>query len=157
MSFDLNALSDDEIAALSENPDIRVNSTKVARGLAKLSDDIAVKFGWEITDEEVANQKFAYEYSLKSDITVPKIYRFFRIKGKAYIVRDFIEGVTLDEIDYGDHPGLIDRLALAMYSLFSQIPCGPPGPTNGGIPRGFLFSEDGAFTTSIRSLNSING
>ncbi|KFZ24789.1 hypothetical protein V502_00730 [Pseudogymnoascus sp. VKM F-4520 (FW-2644)] len=155
MPFDINALSDDEIVTLAENPDVRVNSTKVARGLAKLSDDIAVKFGWEITDEEVAKQKFAYEYSLKSDITVPKIYRFFRIKDKAYIVMDFIEGVTLDEVDYLEHPGLIDRLALAMHSLFSQIPCGPPGPTNGGILRGFLFSEDGAFTTfnSIPKLN----
>ena len=68
---------------------------------------------------------------------------------------DFIEGVTLDEIDYGEHLGLIDRLALAVHSLFSQIPCGPRGPTNCGILRGFLFSEDGAFTTfnSIPKLN----
>ncbi|OBT73298.1 hypothetical protein VF21_08419 [Pseudogymnoascus sp. 05NY08] len=155
MSLDLDALSDSEIAALSENPHVRINSTKVARGLAKLSDEIAVKFGWGITDEEVANQKFAYEYSLKSDIKVPKIYRFFRIGDKAYIVMDFIEGVTLDEMNCREHPELIDRLALAMESLFSQIPCGPPGPTNGGIPRGYLFSEDGALTTfnTIPKLN----
>lgn len=155
MSFDLNALSDDEIATLCENPDIRLNSTEVARGVAKLSDEITVKFGRAITDEEVANQKFAYEYSLKSDVIVPKIYRFFRIDDKAYIVMDFIDGVTLDEINCREHPGFIDRLALAIHSLFSQIPCGPPGPTNGGIPRGYLFSEDGAFTTfnSIPKLN----
>lgn len=37
----------------------------------------------------------------------------------------------------------------------SQIPCGPPGPKNGGIPRGYLFSEDGALTTfnTIPKLN----
>lgn len=155
MSLDLDALSDSEIVTLCENPAVRINSTKVARGLAKLSDEIAVKFGWEITDEEVANQKFAYEYSLKSNIKVPKIYRFFRVGDKAYIVMDFIEGVTLDGINCREHPGLIDRLALDMESLFSQIPCGPPGPINGGIPRGYLFSEDGAFTTfnSIPKLN----
>ncbi|OBT94541.1 hypothetical protein VE01_07279 [Pseudogymnoascus verrucosus] len=142
-------------ATLCENPDIRVNSTKVARGLAKLSDDIAVKYGRSITDEEVANQNFAYEYSLTSEIKVPKIHRFFRIGYKAYIVMDFIEGVTLDEINCREHPGLIDRLALAIHGLFSQIPCGPPGPTNGGIPRGYLFSEDGALTTfnTIPKLN----
>ncbi|KFX91695.1 hypothetical protein V490_05773 [Pseudogymnoascus sp. VKM F-3557] len=155
MTLDLDALSNDEIAALCENPDARINSTEVARGIAKLSDDIAVKFGYIITDEEVANQNFAYEYSLKSDITVPKIYRFFRIEDKAYIVMDFIDGVTLDEINCREHPGLVDRLALAMDSLFSQIPCGPPGPKNGGMPRGYLFSEDGALTTfnSIPKLN----
>lgn len=83
MPFDLNALSNDDIAVLCENPDIRVNSTEVGRGISKLSNDIAVKLRLEITDEEVANQKFAYEYSLKSDLTVPKIYRFFRIDNKA--------------------------------------------------------------------------
>ncbi|KFY17159.1 hypothetical protein V492_00837 [Pseudogymnoascus sp. VKM F-4246] len=36
-----------------------------------------------------------------------------------------------------------------------KIPCGPPGPVNGGIPRGYLFSEDGALTTfnTIPKLN----
>jgi hypothetical protein len=32
---------------------------------------------------------------------------------------DFIKGVTLDEIDCREHLGLMDRLALAMESLFS--------------------------------------
>ncbi|KFY42393.1 hypothetical protein V494_02444 [Pseudogymnoascus sp. VKM F-4513 (FW-928)] len=142
-------------ATLCENPDIRVNSPEVSRGVAKLSDHIAVKYGRGITDEEIANQNFAYGYSLTSDIKVPKIHRFFRIDDKAYIVMDFIEGVTLDEINCRENPGLIERLALAIHSLFSQIPCGPPGPANGGIPRGYLFSEDGALTTfnTIPKLN----
>jgi hypothetical protein len=55
MSLDLDALSNSEIVTRAKNPDVRINSTKVARGLAKLSDDITVKFGWEIIDEEVAN------------------------------------------------------------------------------------------------------
>lgn len=144
MSFDLDALSNSEIATLCKNPDIRVNKPEFSRGIAKLSDDIAVKYGGGITDEEVANQNFAYKYSLTSDIKVPKIHRFFRIGQMAYIVMDFIEGVTLDGINCREDSGLIDRLALAIHSLFSQIPCGPPGPINGGIPRGYLFSEDGA-------------
>ncbi|KFX94413.1 hypothetical protein O988_06322 [Pseudogymnoascus sp. VKM F-3808] len=150
-----DALSNDEIAALCENPGVRINGAEFTRGIAKLSDDIAVKYGEGITDEEVANQNFAYEYSLTSDIKVPKIHRFFRIGYEAYIVMDFVDGVTLDEINCREHPGLIDRLALAIHSLFSQIPCGPPGPKNGGIPRGYLFSEDGALTTfnTIPKLN----
>jgi hypothetical protein len=155
MSLDLDALSDDDIAAICQNPDIRLNDPELTRGVAKLSNGIAVKFGRGITDEEIANHKFAYEYSVKSDIKVPKIHRFFRIDDKAYIVMEFIEGVTLNEINCREHPGLIDRLALAIESLFTQMPSGPPGPKNGGIPRGYLFSEDGALTTfnSIPKLN----
>lgn len=153
MSFDLDALSDSEIATLCKNPDIRVSSPEVSRVVVKLSDNIAVKYGEGITDEEIANQNFAYKYSLTSDIKVPKIHRFFRIEDEAYIVMDFIEGVTPDEINCGEHPGLIDRLALAIHSLFSQIPCGPPGPTNEAIS----FRKMARLRLSTRFPNSICG
>jgi hypothetical protein len=79
MALDPDALSNDEIAALCENPGVRINGPEFTRGIANLSDEIAVKYGEGITDEEIANQDFAYEYSLTSDIKVPKIHRFFKI------------------------------------------------------------------------------
>lgn len=68
---------------------------------------------------------------------------------------EFIDGTSLEKVSFHEHPGLIQRLGKAIHGLFQQISVDFPGPRNGGIPRGYLFSEDGAGTT-LNSMPKLN-
>ena len=88
---------------------------------------------------------------------------------------EFIDGLSLDKIPFEKirDDGLIEPLALAVCRLFAKIkPAAllerngdgdgdadrakePAGPANGGTPRGYLFSDDGALEP-IGSLTALN-
>lgn len=68
---------------------------------------------------------------------------------------EFVEGISFEKILLQDHLGLVQRLATAIYTLLQRIPADSPGPINGGIPRGYLFSEDGA-ATSLNTMTKLN-
>ncbi|KAJ9210187.1 hypothetical protein DTO166G4_8199 [Paecilomyces variotii] len=155
MSLNLNSLSDSDIAFRCRNPDIIISGDPDVRCLAKLSDNVIVKCGWSVTPEEAANQEFAYKYSYACDLKVPKIYRYFRMRNIGYIVMEFIEGTSLEKVQFHKHSGLVQRLATAIHNLFQQMPVDSPGPRNGGIPRGSMFSEDGAGTT-LNTMAKLN-
>ena len=102
-------------------------------------------------------------------VKVPRFYRYFRIGKRGYIVMEFIDGISLDKIPFEKirDDGLIEPLARAVCHLFAKIrprslPVestddaeGSAGPANGGVPRGYLFSEDGALEP-INSVTSLN-
>lgn len=155
MSLNISSLSNSDIALLCHNPNFIISGDPSVRCLAKISDDVIVKCGWSVTPEEAANQEFVYQFSCTGDLKVPKMYRYFRIRDIGYIVMEFIRGTSLQEVSFYDNPGLVQRLAKAIYGLFLQIPVDSPGPRNGGIPRGYLFSEDGAGTT-LNSMSKLN-
>jgi hypothetical protein len=155
MSLNLNSLSDNDIVSLCHNTNVIIIGDPNVRCLAKLSDDVIVKCGWSVTPEEAANQEFAYKHSCVSGLKVPKVYRYFRMGNIGYIVMEFISGTSLEEVPFHKHAGLVQCLAAAIHDLFQQMPVDSPGPRNGGIPRGYLFSEDGAGTT-LNSMVRLN-
>lgn len=155
MPLNINLLSNSDIALLCRNPNAIISGDPDVRCLARISDDLIVKCGWSVTPEEAANQEFIYNLSRTSDLKVPKIYRYFRIHKIGYIVMEFIHGISLEKISFHEHHGLIERLAKAISGLFQQIPVDFPGPRNGGIPRGYLFTEDGAGIT-LNSMSKLN-
>ncbi|KAI4130187.1 MAG: hypothetical protein LQ347_003485 [Umbilicaria vellea] len=151
----LTNLSDDDLVRLCNNPNSQVIGGFIGgRRFIQLSSGIVVKCGWSVTPEEAANQEYAY--SCHSDLKIPEVYRYFRASGVGYLVMEFIEGISLENIPLHQYPDLIPRLATAIHTLAGRILPGPPGPRNGGIPRGYLFSEDGAGKSfsSITCLNS---
>lgn len=69
---------------------------------------------------------------------------------------EFVDGISLHNIELQEHPQLIQNLAEAIHTFATKVPPDFPGPRNRGIPRGYLFSEDGAGQSlgTIKSLNA---
>lgn len=165
MSLDLDNLSNEDIARLCDSPEAQVISGKKGgRWVVRLSESIAVKAGWSITPEEAANQDYAHACSWNSGLKVPKVYRYFQLSSVdrysqlssvGYLVMEFIDGTSLEKISLQDRPHLIRRLAMSIRALATKELPEVIGPRNGGIPRGYLFSEEGA-GTSFSSINSLN-
>ena len=136
-------ISDEEIARLChENQNLDV--IQHGRCFKRISGDVIVKFGWSVTPDEAANQKFAYELSRDTKIKIPKVYRFFSRSSVGYVVMEFIHGDLLEELPVQDRPNIVHNLAKAICTLSTAQSPDFPGPRARGIPRGYLFSEDGA-------------
>ncbi|KAJ5355695.1 hypothetical protein N7517_010304 [Penicillium concentricum] len=143
MASTITDLSDEDIARLchgSHNP----NPREYGRCLKRISDDVIVKFGWSVTVDEAANQKYAHILSCDTNIKVPEVYRNFSRSGMGYIVMEFIHGDPLDKTPIQNQATIIQNLANSLYALSTALSPDYPGPRNRGIPRGYLFSEDGA-------------
>ena len=156
MSHDITSLSHEEISSRCYDPNVIVAGCPESRWFARLSDVIIVKCGWSVTAEEASNQELAHKYAIPEEINVPKIYRYFRLGRVGYIVMEFVSGLSLENVVFTEYEELVPRLAQAICNLFKRIPCRSVGPANGGIPQGYLFSEDGALEpiNSISKLNS---
>jgi Phosphotransferase enzyme family len=155
MALEIDDLSNDDIARLCNS----TQSTGLAhcgRSFTKLTPDVIVKYGWSVTADEAANQKHAYLHSPGTKINVPKVYRYFRQSNVGYLVMEFIDGISLEKILLQEHPELIRNLAEAIHAFATKVPPDFPGPRNSGIPRGYLFSEDGAGKplSTMKDLNS---
>ena len=156
MSLDIISMSHEEISSRCYNSNLIITGCPESRWFARLSDNIIVKCGWSVTAEEASNQELAFKFSYPKELSVPKIYRYFRVGRVGFIVMEYIRGVSLENVNLVEHEGLVSRLAQALCNLFNRIPCESVGPANGGIPRGYLFSEDGALEpiNTISMLNS---
>jgi serine/threonine protein kinase len=155
MALKIDDLSNDDIARLCHG----TQNTAVAhcrRSFKKVTHDVIVKYGWSVTADEAANQKRAYLHSRGTQINVPKVYRYFRQLNVGYLVMEFIDGISLENISRQERPDLIRNLAEAIHTFATKVQPDFPGPRNRGIPRGYLFSEDGAGKTlsMISSLSS---
>lgn len=99
--------------------------------------DFAVKFG-RISDEEVSNQRRAYDLLDPTIVKVPRIFSYFSSAGTRYMVMEFIHAIiptrNWDETS-------IDNIVRAILHLHS-FECDRPGPTNGGFCKGTLWPDD---------------
>lgn len=142
---------DEEIVRLCHvNP--RLNRIQYGRCFERIFDDVIVKFGWSVTEDEAKNQKYARILCNETKIMVPEVYRYFAWSGLGFIVMEFVHGEPMERILLDNHPNLIQNLAKEIFALATKRPADFPGPRNCGIPKGYLFSEDGAG----RPLNTID-
>lgn len=128
----------------------------------KLSDDITVKYGYLVKEQEARTQEFAHKNTDPTIVHVPRVYRFFdrnepgdRSK-KGYLFMEYVSGPTLEEIDLDKRNDMIPRVAQIIAHL-GQIQGGQvPGPIGGGFAQGYLYSDDGADVTfaSISGFNA---
>ncbi|KAF2635454.1 hypothetical protein P280DRAFT_360914, partial [Massarina eburnea CBS 473.64] len=129
--------------------------------VAKILPDIAVKFSAGVYQNEATTMDYGFRHMNNDSLRVPRVYRFFT-HGHffdmpiGYIVMEFVPGVTLEKYDVGSE--LMERIARAVNHLSTlPIPSSQgPGPVYGGMPRGYLWSDYGAYTSfaSLRDMET---
>ncbi|TVY28491.1 hypothetical protein LHYA1_G003458 [Lachnellula hyalina] len=110
----------------------------------KLSEEVVVKFGHDVSAEEADNQRKALELLDNTIIRIPQVYRYFTWTDnststlKGFLVMEFIHGEVLESVD--NHQ--INQIAKVL-SHFSTIQGQRPGPLQTGVSRGLLWEENG--------------
>jgi len=118
-----------------------------SKNVVRLSDDVVVKFGWNVTAEEASNQRRAFELLDRNIVRVPQVYRYFSQSNgqgwpkSGYIVMEYIRGKVLGE---GETPSneQVTRITQILH-YFSTLQGGHPGPLEGGTSLGLLWEENG--------------
>ncbi|GAD97280.1 hypothetical protein PMAA_102290 [Paecilomyces variotii No. 5] len=110
MANELQYLSDDDIVRLCPHADAENGGCS----LEKISGNVLVKYGWSVTNDEAANQIYAYTQSQGTKIRVPEVYRYFQKSGIGYLVMEFIDGIPLADLAPWDNY-LMQDLAQACY------------------------------------------
>ena len=140
----LDTLSDADIIHLcsASNPH-RIILGAIVGGAAvvKILEDVAVKFGFGVKEDEWKNQGRAYELISRAVVRVPKPYRFFTSGANGYLVMEYIEG----EVFRRANAVHVKRLREALFHL-ATIQSDNPGSLGGGPSRGPLWSPYHDFT-----------
>ncbi|KAK2762201.1 hypothetical protein FQN54_001210 [Arachnomyces sp. PD_36] len=162
MTWDIQTATEEQLVNLCEQAgDERIGGDIGGNWVIKLSDEIAVKFGYGVTPAEAATQEFAYRHVDPSIVRVPRVYRYFQVptklsRPKGYLFMDYIPGPTLKDLDLEENQDIIPRVANIIAHL-GQIPGGQsPGPVGNGYQQGYLWGDDGAETIfhSVQDLNA---
>lgn len=161
MTWDIQTASEEWLISLCEGAkNERIGCQDGGNWVIKLSDEIAVKFGYGVTAAEAATQEFAHKYVDPSIVRVPRVYRFFRSPTKfsmenGYLFMQYISGPTLKDLDLNEHQDIIPRVAKIIEHL-GQIPSDQiPGPVGNGFQQGYLWGDNGA-ETIFHSVDDLN-
>ena len=159
MELDPHLMSEEELVKACEEGPFLINGNRDATRLIRLTSQVVVKFGIDVTAEEAATQHYVWTHSNRRVLRVPQVYRFFTDKSRGphlirgYIVMEYINGTDLASYmrraTIGELTPTIKLIAKAVAHL-SQIPeriSQVPGPVEGGMPRGYIWAEDGASTS----------
>ena len=109
--------------------------------VVRILEDVAVKFGFGVKEDEWKNQRKAYELISRAVVRVPKPYRFFTSGANGYLVMEYVAG----EGFHRANPVHIKRLREALSNL-ATIQSDNPGSLGGGPSRGPLWSPYHDFT-----------
>ncbi|KAL3481251.1 hypothetical protein BJX99DRAFT_253909 [Aspergillus californicus] len=161
--FNIKTASDDEIVDLCHQihkKDGGIEDNPWGNLVVKLSDKIAVKIGL-LQASEAAMQKLANETLHPGIVRIPKVYRFIQSARSGssfgYIVMQYMPGRRLTDADLDPDSGkdIVLRLATIVACL-GQIRGSIPGPVDGGIPRDYVFGDEGAQSpfTSSEEMNA---
>lgn len=136
----VDSFSDNEIIQRCNeaSPDLLLSDPSYGYKVLKLTDKLAVKFGFLLSEDEARNQAKAHEMLDPSIVRVPKVYRYFMDSNDhGYIIMDLMKGVIKDSITESSEKSCISQILEHFGSIKSQ----KPGPLTGGPSRGFLFGE----------------
>ncbi|KAF2448818.1 kinase-like protein [Karstenula rhodostoma CBS 690.94] len=134
----MSSFTDDHIISLCHDPTtIILSSPQCSNKVARISNDVAVKFGQFVTVQEFKNQQIAQQ-RLNSDIvTVPRAYRFIQNEDVGYIVMDYAAGKTLD-LDSAKE--VVKELGKVLNHIHQHVGT-KPGSLGGGPVSGELWPE----------------
>ncbi|KAH8770666.1 hypothetical protein F5882DRAFT_381810 [Hyaloscypha sp. PMI_1271] len=108
-----------------------------SKNVVRLSDDVVVKFGWNVTAEEASNQRRAFELLDRKIARVPQVYRHFSQSNGLGWPKPGSWGK--DETPSNEQ---VKRIAQILH-YFSTLQGEYPGPLEGGISLGLLWDENG--------------
>ncbi|KAI1667294.1 Protein kinase domain containing protein [Pyrenophora tritici-repentis] len=100
----------------------------------RMSNDVVVKRGFGVLQEELLNQMCAYELIDQTIIRVPQVHRFFEIDNIGYII-DYIDGEPLNLVEDTDTYDAISKIL----AYLAQIRSDQSGPLGGGRAMGNLW------------------
>lgn len=104
----------------------------------RLSDELVVKFGFGLSQDEARNQIKAYELVDQRAVRVPRIYDWFEHNSLGYIVMEFAEGTTASSLD---QPSLAQSLSEIIH-YFQSLRSDRIGPLAQGPYHPIIFGED---------------
>lgn len=105
--------------------------------IVKVSEQIVVKFGPGVHEDEANNQRKACELLDHDIVRVARVHRFFSDEcGRGYIMMDYIKGEVIDPLG----PDHIRRLVRVL-DYFSTLQRQTPGSLSGAPCRGLLWPE----------------
>ncbi|EPS44542.1 hypothetical protein H072_1456 [Dactylellina haptotyla CBS 200.50] len=119
-------------------------------GIAKISDQAMVKFGFQTTSAEATNLRIARELLDPNIVYVPRFYRFFRHEDIGYIVMEYVNGTHFSSSEYGE---LVNKMG-EVINHFQSISGTVPGPLCGGISFGYLWDNDYPNFQTIEQLEN---
>ncbi|KAK7178148.1 hypothetical protein PMIN03_012785 [Paraphaeosphaeria minitans] len=92
--------------------------------IIRISDDLVIKCGVGVTQQEADNQRKVFQLIDQTIIRVPRVYRYVASLNIGYLVMEFVEGEPLDVFD---DPHICAAIARAL-DHFAQIRGNQPGP-----------------------------
>ena len=140
LTMEINKLSNSDVAYLcsSENPYRQIiSSIQGGAKVIKLSDEVAVKFGFSVTEDEANNQRVACGIVDSSIVRIPEVHRFFVAEGYGYLVMEYVNGKSVESFP---DDLVVDKI-LHILAHFDSIQHDTPGALGGGPSRGRLWSE----------------
>ena len=156
-SWDIHTASEEFLVDLcdkAEKENGRLSRVHHGDRVVKLSDTIAVKYGYGVRESEAKTQEFANRNADPKIVHIPRVHRFFVHRDpswrdpRGYLFMEYIPGQLLQDVDLNTQKDIIPRIAKIIEHL-SQIQNSHavPGPIGGGEPQGYLFGDDGARRT----------
>jgi aminoglycoside phosphotransferase len=125
----------------------------------KVSQQIAVKYGYGVTASEAATQDFAYRRVDHRVVHIPRVFRLIESNEssdpKGYLFMEYVPGRSLIDVDLEAYPDIVPRMANIVLHL-SQIQGDKrSGPFGGGKPQGYTWGDYGA-NTEFYSIGELN-
>jgi len=156
ITWDVHTASEEfliEFCQQAEKENGLIGGYKGGDRVVKLSNDIAVKFGYGVAASEAITQEFARQNTNPSIVHVPQVYRFFQQDdplwhcSKGYLFMEYVQGQTLKELNLDIRSDIIPRVAQIVAHLGQIQGSLVPGPIGSGQPEGYLWGDNGARTT----------
>jgi thiamine kinase-like enzyme len=134
-------LSEDDIIAACSNPKSqRPGKHHHCNRVIKLNEDIVVKYGYGVREEEAHNIQKVYELVDQSVVRTPRLFRYFRRASSGYILMEFIDGVVAEDVD----ESLALKTMISILQHFKSVTGYKPGPLGGGWSRGLMWEDQEA-------------
>ncbi|KAM5494315.1 hypothetical protein MaudMau93_000331, partial [Microsporum audouinii] len=111
--------------------------------VVRISDTIAVKYGYGVSPGEAATQRYAYQHLNQRVVRVPRVYRYFQDKTepswpKGYLFMEYIPGKSLEDLDL-----LPDDISERLAAIVSEL------------ASGYLWGDNGTGET-FQSTDDMN-
>jgi len=139
MAFDYRSASEQDFFQFCSrlNP-TRTVISELEGGLTiiKVSNDVVIKCGVGVSQQEADNQKKAFQLIDQTIIRVPRVYRYVAWSNIGYLVMEFIDGEQLHDFD---DPNICAAITGAL-NHFANIQSAQPGPLGTGPARGILWT-----------------
>ncbi|KAM5485845.1 hypothetical protein MaudMau93_005289 [Microsporum audouinii] len=140
----------------------KINDSKRGDPVVRISYNMVVKYGTGVSPGEAATQEYASQHVDPNIVRVPRVYRYFQhhdpsdTKPKGYLFMEYIPGQNLKTLNNIDSNSEITKKLTKIIAHLGQIKGGGvPGPVGGGIPRGYLWGDNGA-KMEFGSLEDMN-